>query len=461
MTNDEMVSNTDASRRRFLRATAGIGAAVGFSGTATAQETTTTEDQGQAVEVRVKQDAGQLTYWVLPGKRRLSKRVFGTPDDPKSLVEPVIEKAQKKPIKQLLRKNPGLVGVPEDKREVEDGEYTTTTFNTPFGDQGRVVDGEFDITYVDRQQNDSGKPTQTKDELQVDKLRFTDPENNNYELRFRTLFAPPIPGYETGGGLFTDRFHHGLTGTGSPMMPKVYTYGATYSIGDVVVNGDVASERRVIHWMTTQTVRDQNYNLAIDEELPLRPENTIAGQLHHTHLIVFPVKVTEQGVPQFAPVGGPTGQPFIHVMFEEDTVEAPFEPQFQTEFETTTAETTTQAAEEGAIDVQGSEYTFDPEQFSVEQGREVTVRFRNVGTIAHNFTLPAFDAQTPTILPGERASVTFTPEETGEFTYICAVPGHAQEGMEGTLTVTPTGEATDTGEETITTDHQATTTEQQ
>lgn len=32
--------------------------------------------------VKVKQDPGKVFYWVLPGERRLSPSVFGTPDDP-------------------------------------------------------------------------------------------------------------------------------------------------------------------------------------------------------------------------------------------------------------------------------------------------------------------------------------------------------------------------------------------
>ncbi|WP_205427555.1 cupredoxin domain-containing protein [Halorussus sp. MSC15.2] len=434
MSNDS--NGRGASRRRFLRATAGVGITAGLGGAATAQETT--QGQGLPTEVQVKQDAGRLVYWVLPGKRRLSKKVFGTPENPKQLVEPVIEKAKKPAIKELLRQYPFPVGVPLDKRAVEDGEFTTTTVPTAFSDEGRVIDGEFELTYHDRDPKDSGKPTKTEDAIEVGKLRFTDPKRNNYELDFRTIFAPPIPEYQTGGGVFTDRFHHGLTDTGSPLMPKVYTYGASYSLADVIVNGTTVSKRRVTHWMTTQTVRTDTYNLAIEEDLPLRPENTIAGRLLHTHLIVLPIKITKQGKPKYAPLDGiPVKQKFIHVMFEENTLQkAPFEPQYPTEFEDTPTPTTQEAAGT-EIEVTGQEYTFDPEEITVEQGNEVTIRFRNVGTISHNFKLPKFGVKTDTILPGRTASVTFTPEEVGKFTYVCGVPGHAREGMRGTLVVTP------------------------
>jgi FtsP/CotA-like multicopper oxidase with cupredoxin domain len=40
----------------------------------------------------------------------------------------------------------------------------------------------------------------------------------------------------------------------------------------------------------------------------------------------------------------------------------------------------------------------------------------------------------------EQMVVEFTPSEAGEFTFICAVPGHAQAGMTGTFTVSAAGE---------------------
>ncbi|WP_246308091.1 cupredoxin domain-containing protein [Halorarum salinum] len=100
----------------------------------------------------------------------------------------------------------------------------------------------------------------------------------------------------------------------------------------MIVNGEVATEDgfRVMHFMTTQTIRDERYRLAIDGELPLAPENTIAGRVHHTHGVVLPIMPTDEG-PAFQPVPTalelPNGgtQSFIHAMWErEELVEAPF-----------------------------------------------------------------------------------------------------------------------------------------
>ena len=80
------------------------------------------------------------------------------------------------------------------------------------------------------------------------------------------------------------------------------------------------------------------------------------------------------------------------------------------------------------------------------------VTFRNEGQIPHTFRVVAerkFDAPalfggcaeigTPSspLAPGREARVTFDPDRTGTFTYICAVPGHLDRGMFGSVTVEP------------------------
>lgn len=87
------------------------------------------------------------------------------------------------------------------------------------------------------------------------------------------------------------------------------------------------------------------------------------------------------------------------------------------------------------ITVEGNEFAFTPSVITVKQGEEVTVTFKNTGKYPHNFTISDLNVQSDTIQPGEQTTVTFTPDKTGSFTYICTVPGHADKGMKGTLTV--------------------------
>ncbi|HKJ68449.1 MAG TPA: hypothetical protein VKA68_10875 [bacterium] len=311
------------------------------------QETTMPEEESgttkQPTNVEIVQESGKTVYWVLPGKRRISKQVFGTPQNPQmgqQLLQLRIQEAGNLPdplgtnVQQLLRDLPFLVALPETLREVnaDSTAYTQTTVKLPFGNnQAKIVSGSLRVVYKDRQRYDQpGDPTQTLDSVDVS-TQFQDPAGNEYEVKVKKVLQPPIPGYQTAGGVMTNAFHHGITGTGSPLMPEVYTYGAVWSIGDLYINGSLADENKLVHVMTTQVIRAADYQLALDEELPLALSNTIAGQPHHTHLMILPIKVTSQG-PKMEPIKTaftlPNGekQPFIHVMFEQDSIaNAPYE----------------------------------------------------------------------------------------------------------------------------------------
>jgi len=148
---------------------------------------------------------------------------------------------------------------------------------TLYSDEARITSGAFEVTYRDRQPWDTpGPPGATRAEAELT-TSFTDPAGNEYELDLDHVVKPPFPPYETGGGVITDAWHHGPNFPGSPMMPRVYTYGAFWGVGDVIVNGEVATDDgfRVIHFMTTQTVRDRDYRLAIDEELPPKAHDNV------------------------------------------------------------------------------------------------------------------------------------------------------------------------------------------
>ncbi|MFB6372888.1 MAG: hypothetical protein ABEN55_07185 [Bradymonadaceae bacterium] len=272
------------------------------------------------VRATVTQPKGQVTYWVTPGPRKLDT-YFGTKENPKLTATPP-ENAPK-PVKQLLRDVPILVGVPEQARTYKNGE-AFTKMPTPFGNKGiPVEDSSLDLTYIDRQSDDKkGPPIKTADEVEAD-IQFTDPQGNAYTIEPKLVFQPPIPGYKTQGGVMTDDSHHGTTGTGTPLMPQVYTWGAMWSVADIKINGEVADKNKVVHCMTTETVRNKDYKLAMQDDLPLPDDQTIAGQRHHSHCIALPITITPQG-PKHEPVQTafelPNGkkQPFIHIMYEND-----------------------------------------------------------------------------------------------------------------------------------------------
>jgi len=87
------------------------------------------------------------------------------------------------------------------------------------------------------------------------------------------------------------------------------------------------------------------------------------------------------------------------------------------------------------IIVTGTEFAFSPSAIIVKQGQTIQIIFKNSGKYPHNFTISDLNIQTKTIQPGEQDTVSFTPAKAGTYEYTCTVPGHAEKGMKGTLTV--------------------------
>lgn len=288
----------------------------------------------------VKQEPGKVVYWVLPGPRRLSEDVFGTPDHPKMLLKPRLEAAEKAvaahkappALPDTLKKLPILVGVPLKARSKHDDGTWWLDQPTPFGDKGRIVQGSFTAHFYDRvTENPSGPPPETPDSATTE-ARFTDPQGHHYRVALKKVLKAPFPGYHVQGGVMIDSYHHGPTGTGTPLMPKVRTYAAWWGMGDVYIDGKRADKNMVMHMMTTEVVRDRDYRLALNSDMPLPPDRRIVkDQKTHTHLIVLPVQVDHNRGPVFQPLitgfKPPNGkkQPFLHIMYEQDDV-GPVEP---------------------------------------------------------------------------------------------------------------------------------------
>lgn len=320
-------------RRTILR---GLGTVGGLGLVGTTQATASTESEKQnhtqsqgAFEqtLTATQESGKSVHWVLPGKRRLEEAVFGTPDNPQfgqSLLEHKIAQTDNENVAALLEELPFPVAVPEQIRETEAGAFTTTSVPTPFSDKAKQTCGELEVTYLDRGgASHTSNETDTNDEAEID-VQFEDPTGNTYEIDLKHLEAEGMI-HETGGGVMTNAVIHGDTGIGTPLEPRQYLYGAFWGAGDLLVNGEVADTNREVHFMTTEVVRNKEYELVIGEDLPLSDDEAFAGRSHHTHGILPPIKATSDG-PKFNPVSTafelPNGetQPFIHIMFDEDEI---------------------------------------------------------------------------------------------------------------------------------------------
>jgi nitrite reductase (NO-forming) len=87
------------------------------------------------------------------------------------------------------------------------------------------------------------------------------------------------------------------------------------------------------------------------------------------------------------------------------------------------------------ITISGSEFAFTPATVTVKKGQQVEITFKNTGKYPHNLTITDLGVKSNTIKPGEQDVVTFTPDKTGNFAFMCTVPGHADKGMTGVLKV--------------------------
>ncbi len=272
------------------------------------------------------QDGGEA-YWVLPGPRKLSPRVFGTKENPKRLVKPKIKQA-KGTVSKLLKKLPLLVGLPES------GPWGRTSTNggqvlkhgSPFGNKMKPVSDaaelQFNAEFQDNQLEDGGDTPIDTDDRASFNASFADPQGNTYSVKVAKAFQPPIPGWQTEGGVLMNSYIGGTTGTFIPLFPKAYTHAAFWGVGKITINEKKTVPRVVVFYITEQ-VRNGDGKLALDEQMPLNPRGVQA------HLLVPPIKPVLGKGPVPKPV--PTAfdlpekapkdkQPFISIFYPNPNI---------------------------------------------------------------------------------------------------------------------------------------------
>jgi nitrite reductase (NO-forming) len=89
-------------------------------------------------------------------------------------------------------------------------------------------------------------------------------------------------------------------------------------------------------------------------------------------------------------------------------------------------------AAQGTLIVNAVDLGFDPKELSVPKAGAYEVHFQNAGQIPHDITFA--DGTQAAAKPGEMVMVTVNVPESG-LTFICSVPGHADAGMRGSITV--------------------------
>ena len=111
--------------------------------------------------------------------------------------------------------------------------------------------------------------------------------------------------------------------------------------------------------------------------------------------------------------------------------------------------------DDGDTEVSMTEYAFEPKDLTVSEGDPITAT--NDGQIDHNYSLLGGGSRrcrarpgpwriarcreigpgTADVAPGTTGAlpVDVVPVDPGEYDVICTIPGHAEKGMRGTLTV--------------------------
>ena len=103
------------------------------------------------------------------------------------------------------------------------------------------------------------------------------------------------------------------------------------------------------------------------------------------------------------------------------------------------------------IDVTMTDFMFEPAEFTIPAGQEITINATNNGAVEHEFVI--FNLGTDAgdsfgdedegniyweveVLPGDTANATFTaPSEPGEYYVTCGIEGHLEAGMVAHVTV--------------------------
>jgi len=87
------------------------------------------------------------------------------------------------------------------------------------------------------------------------------------------------------------------------------------------------------------------------------------------------------------------------------------------------------------IQVSLQDFRFAPATITVQRGQTVTITLKNDGAVAHDFRIEGLNVSSQLLRPGQTQTITFTPNQAGQFTIICTEPGHEASGMRGTLVV--------------------------
>jgi uncharacterized cupredoxin-like copper-binding protein len=86
------------------------------------------------------------------------------------------------------------------------------------------------------------------------------------------------------------------------------------------------------------------------------------------------------------------------------------------------------------VEIKAVDLEFEPSEFSIAANTDVTVTITNDGVLEHDFAVDDLGVASDAIMSGDSTTVTIN-AAPGTYEFHCTVPGHAQAGMVGTITV--------------------------
>ena len=89
-----------------------------------------------------------------------------------------------------------------------------------------------------------------------------------------------------------------------------------------------------------------------------------------------------------------------------------------------------------SLTLKAQDIKFDLKEIKAKVNQPVNITFISEGTIEHTFVVVDLGVK-ETVLPGQKKVITFTPNKTGTFKFVCDVLGHTESGMVGQLIVEP------------------------
>lgn len=86
------------------------------------------------------------------------------------------------------------------------------------------------------------------------------------------------------------------------------------------------------------------------------------------------------------------------------------------------------------VQVIADDLSFNPSTLALSADEPVNILVTNQGRVFHDFTIPDLDF-TMAVNPGDTVEAGLGPVPPGAYEFLCTVPGHAEAGMRGTVTV--------------------------